>query len=89
MDQTVNIFLDRIERLSAELGRERAAREAAEETVMRSLSAKSVIELCSYMAAGQKIEAIKLYRQIVGYGLKESKDAVEAVMDRPAPERAY
>ena len=35
-----------------------------------------------------KIEAIKSFRQITGYGLKESKDAVESVMDRPAPQSA-
>jgi ribosomal protein L7/L12 len=29
--------------------------------------------------AGNKIEAIKLYREHTGLGLKESKDAVEAL----------
>jgi ribosomal protein L7/L12 len=33
----------------------------------------------SLMAEGQKIEAIKLYRERTGAGLKESKDAVEAI----------
>jgi large subunit ribosomal protein L7/L12 len=31
------------------------------------------------LAAGQKIEAIKLYREHTGVGLKEAKDAVEAL----------
>jgi ribosomal protein L7/L12 len=31
------------------------------------------------LAAGRKIEAIKLYRELTGLGLKESKDAVEAM----------
>ena len=31
------------------------------------------------LRAGQKIEAIKLYRQISDVGLKEAKDAVEAM----------
>ena len=31
---------------------------------------------------GQKIEAIKLHREQTGLGLKESKDAVEAYIDR-------
>jgi ribosomal protein L7/L12 len=36
--------------------------------------------LMKFMAQGtQKIEAIRLHRQITGWGLKESKDAVEAV----------
>ena len=29
------------------------------------------------MQQGRKIDAIKAYRQLTGYGLKESKDAVE------------
>jgi hypothetical protein len=37
---------------------------------------KEVVELAH---AGNKIEAIKLYREITGMGLKESKDAVEAI----------
>ncbi|MBL8933136.1 MAG: ribosomal protein L7/L12 [Archangium sp.] len=35
-----------------------------------------IVEL---LRAGQKIEAIKQYRQLTGVGLKESKDAVEAM----------
>jgi ribosomal protein L7/L12 len=31
------------------------------------------------LSAGKKIEAIKLYRQRTGVGLKEAKDAVEAM----------
>jgi hypothetical protein len=31
--------------------------------------------------AGRKIQAIKLHRQATGQGLKESKDAVEAMTD--------
>ncbi len=32
--------------------------------------------------AGKKIEAIKIYREETGAGLKEAKDAVEAIQDR-------
>ncbi len=35
--------------------------------------------------AGQKIEAIKLYREKTGLGLKEAKDAIDAMMNRTAP----
>lgn len=31
------------------------------------------------LRAGNKIEAIKLYREATGFGLKESKDEVEAI----------
>ena len=37
---------------------------------------KEVVEL---VRAGNKLEAIKLYREIAGKDLKESKDAVEAI----------
>ncbi len=36
-------------------------------------------EVRQLLLAGKKIEAIKLYREASGLGLKESKDAVEAV----------
>jgi hypothetical protein len=36
-------------------------------------------QLAVLIAAGQKIEAIKLYRERTGVGLKEAKDAVEAL----------
>ena len=34
------------------------------------------------VAAGQKIQAIKLYREIYRVGLKEAKDAVEKMRER-------
>jgi large subunit ribosomal protein L7/L12 len=37
-------------------------------------------ELQALVAAGRKIEAIKRYRELTGVGLKEAKDAVEAMM---------
>lgn len=40
--------------------------------------------IVSAISRGQKIEAIKLYREATGLGLAESKDAVEA-MEIPAP----
>jgi large subunit ribosomal protein L7/L12 len=36
-------------------------------------------QLLVHLAAGHKIEAIKLYRERTGLGLKEAKDAVEAL----------
>jgi ribosomal protein L7/L12 len=36
------------------------------------------------LAAGRKIEAIKLYREQHGVGLREAKDAVEALLRRPS-----
>jgi len=42
-------------------------------------------ELSAALRAGQKIMAIKRYRELYGVGLKESKDAVEAIMAGAAP----
>lgn len=36
-------------------------------------------EVRSLALGGQKIEAIKVYREITGLGLKESKEAVDAL----------
>jgi ribosomal L7/L12-like protein len=37
------------------------------------------LEIMELMKAGQKIQAIKLYRQQTGAGLKEAKDYVESL----------
>lgn len=42
--------------------------------------------LFAAMESNRKIEAIKAYRTLTGEGLKESKDAVETVMSKFAPE---
>jgi hypothetical protein len=36
-------------------------------------------ELLDLLAAGQKLEAIKRYREATGVGVAEAKDAVEAI----------
>lgn len=41
--------------------------------------AEQLIEIKRLLGAGKKIEAIKLYRETFGTGLKEAKDAVEAI----------
>lgn len=44
-------------------------------------------EIVSLIRSGNKIEAIKRYRDLTGVGLKESKDAVETIADRLAREK--
>ena len=39
----------------------------------------AIEQIRAALFAGRKIEAIKLYREATGYGLKESKDVVEAL----------
>lgn len=50
-----------------------------EGTTGGSMRSDQKAEIRRLMQANQKIEAIKLYRQITGVGLKEAKDAVEAL----------
>src|SRR5215210_6388051 len=46
--------------------------------------ALKMAEIAQLLHAGNKIAAIKLYREIFGVGLKEAKDAVENI-ERGAP----
>jgi hypothetical protein len=43
-----------------------------------------VAEMMNALARGHKIEAIKIYRELFGVGLKEAKDAVESIAPPPA-----
>jgi ribosomal protein L7/L12 len=47
--------------------------------IERKVSANLDDEVASLMEQGRKIEAIKLYREHARSGLKEAKDAVEAI----------
>jgi len=42
-------------------------------------NAQSIAEIQRLLQGGNKIEAIKLFREMTGVGLKEAKDAVEAI----------
>ena len=51
---------------------------------------EKITALCELIFRGRKIEAIKLYREISGLGLKESKEAVEALeasLRKESPEK--
>ncbi len=41
------------------------------------LSDEQISNLSNYIFRGEKIQAIKVYRDMTGLGLKEAKDAVE------------
>jgi ribosomal protein L7/L12 len=49
-------------------------------------SPEQIDQIGSALAAGKKIEAIKLYRETTGEGLKESKEFVEALQERLSAE---
>jgi ribosomal protein L7/L12 len=44
-----------------------------------SIPSERMAEINQFIRSGQKIEAIKIYRQVTGVGLREAKDAVEAM----------
>ncbi len=43
---------------------------------------EQIEEITSALAAGRKIEAIKIYREATGKGLKEAKDFIDALIPR-------
>ena len=43
---------------------------------------EQIEEIGSALAAGRKIEAIKIYREATGKGLKEAKDFIDALIPR-------
>lgn len=90
MHEAFSIVLDRLQEATQQLERERVAR-AEIETEVRRLqsevagignrpSPQHVVDLIRAMADDRKIEAIKAFRTLTGYPLKESKDAIESVM---------
>ncbi len=48
----------------------------------RDLSQETIDSIIAALLAGSKIEAIKIHRAATGYGLKESKDFIEALIPR-------
>ena len=50
--------------------------------VAQAPDANTVRDLLNFLASNRKIEAIKAHRTLTGDGLKESKDAVERIMDQ-------
>lgn len=51
----------------------------AQNVVSRGSTSVSMAQVQAALEAGNKIEAIKLYREMTGLGLKEAKDAIEAM----------
>lgn len=49
---------------------------------MNELSQAAIDRLADLILAGQKIEAIKDYKELTGQGLKESKDFIDALEDQ-------
>lgn len=45
-------------------------------------SPEQIDEICAAIYAGQKIDAIKKYREATGVGLKDAKDFIEALTVR-------
>lgn len=60
--------------------------EPADQVRAEQMSTSADEEITRFIKAGQKIQAIKAHRVAYGTGLKESKDAVDALWDRIASE---
>lgn len=89
MFDVLRCLLSRLEKQAEELGEERAHRVLAEQRANnQAIQRSDVVTLMEAMASNRKIDAIKQYRQMTGDMLKESKDAVERVMDRFRPRDA-
>jgi hypothetical protein len=46
------------------------------------LSQEEVDRIADALAAGRKIEAIKIYREVTGQGLKQAKDFIDALIPK-------
>lgn len=77
--RTIDLLRGRIEALEREVfGESREGSASAEPTGFRSDAANDLeSEVVSVLQSEGKIQAIKLYRERTGAGLKEGKDAVE------------
>ena len=64
---------NRVAFLFQELGLEEKYQAEMGQAVMES----GMAEIIALLRRGRKIEAIKLYREMTGLGLKEAKDAVD------------
>lgn len=78
--------IEAIRRYREQTGADLAAAKAAVEALQRdeppappAEDSPDAAEIVALLQGGKKIEAIKLYRQRTGVGLKEAKDAVEAL----------
>ncbi len=80
MSTTTKEILDRLVAMAAELGRLQAQRDATPTppVVYRDqVSARDIEAMLLAMRTGRKIDAIKHFRGMTGYGLAESKLAIE------------
>jgi hypothetical protein len=69
-------------RMTARPGRRKVIYEAPRTILAPTSDPAGDAELVEYLRAGQKIEAIKRHRELYGTGLKEAKDAVDALEAR-------
>lgn len=47
--------------------------------MLKPFPEEKIVELSQFIYRGEKIQAIKLYRELTGLGLKEAKDEVETL----------
>jgi hypothetical protein len=69
-------------RMTARPGRRKVIYEAPQSVLAPTSDPAGDAELVEHLRAGRKIDAIKRHRALYGTGLKEAKDAVEALEAR-------
>jgi len=62
------------------LARATYPRNPEDHTTMAELSEDQIQQITDALAAGRKIDAIKIYREATGMGLKEAKDWIDALI---------
>ena len=75
----IRIHLTRLENRVNYLFQELGLEEKYQAEQAQSASQLGMAEVVALLRLSRKIEAIKLYRQMTGTGLKEAKDAVDSM----------
>lgn len=72
--------LDRIEEMLSQLSARLVG--PSDQYLHKSEVPRLVLAMLQAILDGRQIEAIKTYRMLTGYGLKESKDEIEKITNR-------
>ena len=78
-EEEIRIRLSRLENRVSFLFQELGLEEKYQAEQSQDASQLGMAEIVALLRMNRKIEAIKLYRQMTGTGLKEAKDAVDSM----------
>jgi ribosomal protein L7/L12 len=78
-EEEIRVRLSRLENKVDFLFQELGLQEKYQAEQSQTASQLGMAEIVALLRMNRKIEAIKLYRQMTGTGLKEAKDAVDSM----------